>query len=970
MRVEPIFSKCMNADPEDGDSPEGACPLLNSECGSDKETGDDCCECLSLARQDLGSGRFRPSSLVVIVGVLLWSITVGFFTCGLLHFRTGQGDHVDTDPQNEHDPVRDEVSMTEAAGDLCPCACQDTGSNANVPVPHELLRQPVLPKPLFLTTLHPPVAAPPLTTAAPPSTRAPDSFELLDHLRVKKSSNLEIRDGTLGVARSSGPIFASVTSWKQIGKLEEGQMIVAAGPPEIADGYLLLPIKPRGAVEVVLLKFQDPGWKCHEWDEKDQAQPGFESVVRKTAVCERDRGDMYEYKFTYGNNQLIAPGCGQCWCCKRELLTPNGGHHSEFSQVRRLVSNLTEKHEDCTVNRAGCQGKTRHLQDTVHMVQTPHVDMQHVPTLTLVTAAPAAYVRPSTPAPFSIASVNMRGETLHVNPSSITKAVESQMKPPHMGKTTFPFAQVKPRVVGEIVPPPAVPIKQAQKGTPRPGSPPIQDLMKSGWDKPSIPRENHLHSPSLSGDSRGADDRPRPRAPWPITKPSILLPPQRSDASAQTIQLPRQPGETDRTQGQCLDGDVCAYGQTWCSKSGHESMTPVGYCAKRSCNGPAGISTFPNHTCGNPSGAELNVTELLSGLPKYVRWVLSDIPWLNGIIANAMVWHKFDDFTLELDDVLTQTFEWKLENSQARWLVGCWPPQRYVLTDGVVHFPSGRIIVRIAGFNLVVSVYNLRAQFSKLRGELQCHGGYFYLGGVGKDEQGDPVTVDRFVSSGEATVQCETSFSAFCMLLFVTRQQISNEVIKRIPLILTSWLGSINGLFLGRGCPGGLRNTFTVLPYETKECCESQFETDRWGCLVSGQFNGQHRSLRQPVKGVKCERSKTNPGRWTARCSTVPGNYKEDTPGVCREVDNLPPVGNCTGCSKFWPNVKRGLHLLCWADWFLTVSLIWCTVGSCLIVCRPTGWFRRLRATDADVLRVSHLPSRLFSARDRSVRGR
>lgn len=65
-----------------------------------------------------------------------------------------------------------------------------------------------------------------------------------------------IRNGTVLVARVPEVIFASSTSWKEIGELTAGQQVIAAGPPEMADDYTMVPIKPRGAVDLKVLQVQ------------------------------------------------------------------------------------------------------------------------------------------------------------------------------------------------------------------------------------------------------------------------------------------------------------------------------------------------------------------------------------------------------------------------------------------------------------------------------------------------------------------------------------------------------------------------------------------------------------------------------------------------------------------------------------------------------------------------------------------
>jgi hypothetical protein len=69
-----------------------------------------------------------------------------------------------------------------------------------------------------------------------------------------RSKGSGIRNGTVLVARVAEVIFASPTSWQEIGELTAGQQVYAAGPPETHDNYTMVPIKPRGAVDVKTLE--------------------------------------------------------------------------------------------------------------------------------------------------------------------------------------------------------------------------------------------------------------------------------------------------------------------------------------------------------------------------------------------------------------------------------------------------------------------------------------------------------------------------------------------------------------------------------------------------------------------------------------------------------------------------------------------------------------------------------------------
>jgi Tfp pilus assembly protein PilV len=63
-----------------------------------------------------------------------------------------------------------------------------------------------------------------------------------------------IRNGTVLTVKTAEVIFASATSWQAIGELAAGQQVTAAGPPEMADDYTMVPIKPKGAVDLKVLQ--------------------------------------------------------------------------------------------------------------------------------------------------------------------------------------------------------------------------------------------------------------------------------------------------------------------------------------------------------------------------------------------------------------------------------------------------------------------------------------------------------------------------------------------------------------------------------------------------------------------------------------------------------------------------------------------------------------------------------------------
>lgn len=50
---------------------------------------------------------------------------------------------------------------------------------------------------------------------------------------------------------------------------------------------------------------------------------------------------------------------------------------------------------------------------------------------------------------------------------------------------------------------------------------------------------------------------------------------------------------------------------------------------------------------------------------------------------------------------------------------------------------------------------------------------------------------------------------------------------------------SFTGFGLADGCRLS-RNSFVLLPYVHKDCCEESYSTDHTGCLIGGQFSGRH----------------------------------------------------------------------------------------------------------------------------------
>lgn len=63
-----------------------------------------------------------------------------------------------------------------------------------------------------------------------------------------------VKAGTAIVARLGAPVFESPFSWNVVATVPAGVAVVAAGPPRMVEGYLMVPIVPSGAVELTLFR--------------------------------------------------------------------------------------------------------------------------------------------------------------------------------------------------------------------------------------------------------------------------------------------------------------------------------------------------------------------------------------------------------------------------------------------------------------------------------------------------------------------------------------------------------------------------------------------------------------------------------------------------------------------------------------------------------------------------------------------
>lgn len=92
--------------------------------------------------------------------------------------------------------------------------------------------------------------SPDLSTASGASSPRSTSTHSAHSRPVK---NQGICNGSVLIAHVHEAIFASSESWQEIGQLTPGQQVIAAGPPEVMDAYTMVPIKPRGAVDLKTL---------------------------------------------------------------------------------------------------------------------------------------------------------------------------------------------------------------------------------------------------------------------------------------------------------------------------------------------------------------------------------------------------------------------------------------------------------------------------------------------------------------------------------------------------------------------------------------------------------------------------------------------------------------------------------------------------------------------------------------------
>lgn len=491
-------------------------------------------------------------------------------------------------------------------------------------------------------------------------------------------------------------------------------------------------------------------------------------------------------------------------------------------------------------------------------------------------------------------------------------------KPAGLPLTPFPTRSppILPQEISLTVPrPTSLPLPSVYPPTPSPASlarlaVPPSDLAETGVVKAAPGFDQTL-----------GDKQATPRQLMPAIGPLPDRSAQRTEAAHAAASAPR------RQSGVCLEGDTCAFGLGWCTTADSlPPQKPKGYCKRGDCNGPM-LDAYPNTTCASPELALTNVTQPLRRLPKY--WLQSIRPQFNkfwGGVLRAMAIH---DLELQFDEMYARSIDLVIKEAEGVWLVGCWPPQRYFIIDGFVRVPSGRVVLRSAGRSFVMSGYDLTLRFEKLRAEIACHAGKYVLVSL-TGAKGS--TAASLTATGEINLRCESAWTVLCLLLGVGGYKyLSTKMVPVFPQLVAYWLTAIDNVELGAGCEPSMHNTVTLLPYSSRRCCEQNFSEDPWGCLVGGQFNGHALGTRGGVRGVSCEPSKLTLGAYTAVCETIPGHYRQLSPGVCREGP-LPPSKPRT-VNEAWENAHWTLRALGWADMLLTAAVWWVLMVCCCCSC-------------------------------------
>ncbi|CAK9045792.1 unnamed protein product [Durusdinium trenchii] len=401
-------------------------------------------------------------------------------------------------------------------------------------------------------------------------------------------------------------------------------------------------------------------------------------------------------------------------------------------------------------------------------------------------------------------------------------------------------------------------------------------------------------------------------------------------------------------QDHCQEGDTCFYGNGWCSRTipdyatSSSSAQPVrGSCMKKRCNGPRGADSF-NITCDRAKEPPFAVDWLVKHFGSQVRELLKDgaagvNQHLNapGGSIDASGFHGFE---LLVSDDLIDTLQVDLSRLSIVWRIGCWPPARYVVVGGSLRVRSGWVRLTAAGVTLEVLISDAAVNFQNLRVEISCPEGAFTIDGFGDGALNAGALSTASVAVSPKTkvsgIQCTGGWGLWCW--FVARLAPREFVWERLPTVLVDLIESFVGFRLASGCRLG-RNTFALLPYTFKDCCEATYRADHAGCIVGGQFNGRLLSQGR-VQGVECAYNK-DLMVFQARCETIPGSYSEKSPGVCWEagVPWRPMASNFDG-RTIREQIRTSVQTLLAAE--LAVMIAVMVMPLALLACASTA-FRR-----------------------------
>lgn len=344
----------------------------------------------------------------------------------------------------------------------------------------------------------------------------------------------------------------------------------------------------------------------------------------------------------------------------------------------------------------------------------------------------------------------------------------------------------------------------------------------------------------------------------------------------------------------CTEGDACFFGKQWCARSipdfassAHTSQPVLGQCRKDRCGGPRGVESF-NITCDRSVDPPFHVSWLVRNFPEKVRRMLRfGAPGVNHHMnspGGAMDRNGLHGVTLTVSDDLIDTLNARLSRLSVVWHIGCWPPARYLVASGILTIESGWMRLAAAGITLQVDLAHVLVHIRNMRVEIACPEGIFTLDGFGDGAQtSEPLTEASFDVQQQTQVsgvRCRGGWGVFCWMAHRFAQ--AHVTWGYLPIVLVYTFLSFSGLPIVPGCDLS-RNSFVLLPYEDKDCCEETYLTDHSGCLIGGQFNGRFVPGQTWAQDVRCKYNEEIMA-FQANCTSIPGSYTEKSPGICTEA--------------------------------------------------------------------------------------